>query len=98
MLFMSCVCHAFASVYCCRVVTCWERADPMTLVCDAYCVFFTFPCGILGQVWYLIVSFPDLLPSFLLRYIFLLAKYVPWLLPLLPLLKHKECLAHMVAS
>ena len=25
-----------------------------------YCVFDTFPCGILGQVWYLIVSIPDL--------------------------------------
>ena len=24
------------------------------------CVFITFPCGILGQVWCLIVSFPDL--------------------------------------
>ena len=24
------------------------------------CVFATFPCGILGQVWYLIVSIPDL--------------------------------------
>ena len=24
------------------------------------CVFVTFPCGILGQMWYLIVSFPDL--------------------------------------
>ena len=24
------------------------------------CVFITFPCDILGQVWYLIVSFPDL--------------------------------------
>ena len=23
------------------------------------CVFVTFPCGILGQVWYLIVSIPD---------------------------------------
>ena len=23
-------------------------------------IFVTFPCGILGQVWYLIVSFPDL--------------------------------------
>ena len=23
------------------------------------CVFITFPCGILGQVLYLIVSFPD---------------------------------------
>ena len=25
-----------------------------------YCAFVTFPCGILGQVWYLIVSIPDL--------------------------------------
>ena len=24
------------------------------------CVFVTFPCGILGQVWYLIVLTPDL--------------------------------------
>ena len=24
------------------------------------CVFVTFPCGILGQVWNLIVSIPDL--------------------------------------
>ena len=26
------------------------------------CVFVTFPCGILGQVWYLIVLIPDLCP------------------------------------
>ena len=25
-----------------------------------YCVFVTFPCGILGHVWYLIVWIPDL--------------------------------------
>ena len=24
------------------------------------CVFVTFPCGILGQVWYFIISIPDL--------------------------------------
>ena len=24
------------------------------------CVFDTFPCGILGEVWFLIVSIPDL--------------------------------------
>ena len=30
------------------------------------CVFVTFPCGVLGQVWYLIVSIPNicLLPNF----------------------------------
>ena len=57
---MPCVSHAFASVHSCLVVTCWERADLLALVGDVYCIFVTFPCGILGQVWYLIVSFPDL--------------------------------------
>ena len=56
-MFFSCVSHAFASVYCCLVVTCWERADLLALVGDVYCIFVTFPCGMLGQVWYLIVSF-----------------------------------------
>ena len=53
------VCHAFASVHCCLVVTCWERAALLALVCDFYCDFVTFPFGILGQVWYLIVSIRD---------------------------------------
>ena len=44
----------------CIVVTCWERADLLALVGDVDCIFVTFPCGIQGQVWYLIVSFPDL--------------------------------------
>ena len=60
MLFMSCVFHAFASVHCCLVVTCWERADLLALVCDVRLCFVTFPCGILGQMWYLIVWIPDL--------------------------------------
>ena len=66
MLFMSCVCHGFTSVHCCLVVTCFERADLLALVYDFNCVFVTFPYGILGpygilaQVWYLIVSIPDL--------------------------------------
>ena len=59
MLFLSCFCRAFASVHCCLVVTCRERADLLALVCDVYCDFVTFPFGILGQVWYLIVSIPD---------------------------------------
>ena len=33
-LFMSCVCHTFTSVHCCLVVTCWERANLLALVCD----------------------------------------------------------------
>ena len=57
---MSCDCHTFASVHCCLVVTFQERADLLALVCDVYCGFDTFPCGILGQAWCLIVLVPDL--------------------------------------
>ena len=32
-----------ASVYMYFVVTCWERADRLALVCGVYCVFVTFP-------------------------------------------------------
>ena len=55
-----CVCHAFASVHRCLVVTYWERADLLALVCNVKCIFVTFPRGILAQVWYLIVSIPNL--------------------------------------
>ena len=47
MFFVSCVSHVFTS-------------DLLALNSDGYCIFVTIPCGILGQVWYLIVSFPDL--------------------------------------
>ena len=54
------VCHAFLSVHCNLVVTCWEMADLLALLhVMFYCVFVTFPCGVLDQVWYLIVSIPD---------------------------------------
>ena len=67
---MSCVSHAFASVHCCLVVTCWERADLLALVGDVYYIFVTFPCGILGQVWYLIVLIPDICLLFHLEFFF----------------------------
>ena len=57
-LSLSCVCYAFASVHCCLVIICWERADLLFVMFN--CVFVTFLYGILGQVWYLIVSIPDL--------------------------------------
>ena len=62
MLFMSCVCRALAAVYCCLVITCWQRADLLALVVMFNFVSVTFPCGtcILGQVWLLIVSTPYL--------------------------------------
>ena len=56
MLFMSSVYHAFASVHCCLMIglTSW------LLFVMFNCVFVTFSCGILAQIWYLIVSIPDL--------------------------------------
>ena len=57
---MFCVSQAFASVHCCFVVTCWERAGLLALVGDVFCICVTFQCGVQGQVWYLIVSFTDL--------------------------------------
>ena len=58
-LFMSCVCRAFAPVRCYIVVTCWEKAELLALVCYVF-DFVTFPCGNLGQMWYLIALIPDL--------------------------------------
>ena len=49
-----------ASVYMCHVVTCWERVDLLALVCVVLHVSSSLSLGILGQVWYLIVSIPDL--------------------------------------
>ena len=44
----------------CLFIAGWERADLLALLCDVLLCFVTFPCGIMGQVWYLIVSIPDL--------------------------------------
>ena len=49
-----------ASVYLCLVVTCLERATLFALVCGVYLWVCHFPIGILGQVWYSILSIPDL--------------------------------------
>ena len=57
--FVSYVSHAFASIHCCIVFTCWERTDLLALLGDVYCFFVTFQSSILGQVWCLIVSLPD---------------------------------------
>ena len=48
-------------LYCSLVVTCWERADLLALLYVMFfCAFVTSPYIVLGQVWYLIVSIPDL--------------------------------------
>ena len=50
------------SVCWCLVVTCWESADLLALICDVYFWRCHFPIGILGQVWCLIVLIPDHCP------------------------------------
>ena len=67
LLFMFCVCHAILSFHCSLVVNCLEMAYLLALLCVMFSfVFVTFPCGVLGQVWFLIVSIPylSLLPYF----------------------------------
>ena len=50
MLFLYCVCHAFASAHCCLVVTCQEGVISWLSSVVLNCVVVTFPFGILGQV------------------------------------------------
>ena len=60
----TCLCYNVMFVSCGLVVNCWEGADPLALLYVMFsCVFVTFPYGVLGQVWYLIVSIPFLLCS-----------------------------------
>ena len=45
-MFLFCLVFAMslcASVYICFVVTCWERADLLALVCGVFCELVTFP-------------------------------------------------------
>ena len=50
------VCHAFLSVHCNLV----GKGYPFdSLVCYVFLCFVTFPCSVLGQVWYLIVLIPE---------------------------------------
>ena len=51
-----------ASVCVCFVVACWRGGGGWPLGSRLWCLLWVchFPIGILGQVWYLIVSIPDL--------------------------------------
>ena len=71
-MFFLFIVFVFAMLSCLFLAGLWslvgERADLLALLYVMFsCVFVTFPYGILGQVWYLIVYFPDfcLLPYFL---------------------------------
>ena len=61
MLFLSCVCYAFVHV--CLFVPCGHQLGKgWTLGSSLSCLIVSlhFPIGILGQVWHLILSIPDL--------------------------------------
>ena len=62
LLFMFRAYHVLLSVHCSLVVTSWKSADLLALLTYvmSYCVFVTFSCDVLGQVWCLIVLIPDL--------------------------------------
>ena len=61
-MFHGCICYTILFVPCSLVITCCELAALLALLCVVFsCVFFiTFPYGVPGQVWCLIVSIPHL--------------------------------------
>ena len=71
LLFLFLVCRVLLSVHCSLVATCWKRADLLARLCVMFLCFLyfvTFLCGVLGHVWCLIVSIPDLC---LLSYVYM---------------------------
>ena len=56
------LCLSCTSVCWCLVVTCWERADLLALVCDVWLWRCHFSIGTLSQVCCFIVSIPDICP------------------------------------
>ena len=55
------VCLVFLILNVCSLLPCGHLAEKVLTSWLLLVMFIvTFPCGILGQVWYLIVSFPDL--------------------------------------
>ena len=62
-MFRVCLCYAVLLIVC-SLQPCdhlLEKVDLLALLCVVFsCVFVTFPYDVPGQVWYLIVSIPDL--------------------------------------
>ena len=60
-IFFCYLCFVFVMFSCLFIAALWSPVGkgltPWLSFVIFYCVFVTFPCGILGQVWYLIVSF-----------------------------------------
>ena len=59
------LCFVFVMFSCLFIAALWSPvgkglASSALLYAMIYCGFVTFPCGVLGQMWYLIVLIPDL--------------------------------------
>ena len=67
-------CIVLLFVPCSLVLTCWERANLLALLCEMFpCVFVTFSCDIMGQEWYLIGFMLAMLSAFVAKsYIFVI--------------------------
>ena len=48
LLYTFCLCYAVLSVACSLVICCWERADPLALLCVFLC-FVTFQYGVTAE-------------------------------------------------
>ena len=59
-LFMLHVCDAVMYIHSSLMVNCLEKANLLAFLRVMFsCVFVIFPCGVLGQMWGLIVSISD---------------------------------------
>ena len=58
------LCFVSVMLSCLFIAVLWSPAGKELTSCPFYimfsCVFVTFPCGVLGKVWHLIVTIPDL--------------------------------------
>ena len=60
MLFMACVCHLSRLFTAALWSSVGKGLTSWLSFVKFNCVFVTLSCGILGQMWYLVVSIPDL--------------------------------------
>ena len=67
------LCFVFVMFSCLFIAALWSPAGKgLTSWLKFSCVFVTFSCGVLGQVWYMIISIPDLcLLTYFVHYNFL---------------------------
>ena len=66
------LCLLFVVLWRLFIATLWSTAGKglasWRLFVMFYFVFATFPCGIRGQVWYLVVSIPDVATFLILKF------------------------------